>query len=240
MTQSDSSSNNCSFLSLLRTTRCIDIANIIRDDMQMIDHRFFVGDAIKTHNIPVPNKPILYRWWFPEDSLVLEKIYKYIKAQKDKGNEEDKKDAEKLEKFLAEKVEKRSDFGEGKVYYALYFGQSSNGRKRLGQHIKKNIKKTKHLSTVRHTIFGLVYGEYNIANKEENERKIDEILQHCYCEWTDICDDANLVVCFESICIALGNYVLNIEGNPAISKKWRKELFAARKKSNVKKKTKTN
>lgn len=146
----------------------------------------------------------------------------------------------KLEKFLAEKVKQRSDLGDGKVYYALYFGQSSNGRKRLGQHIKKNIKKTKHLSTVRHTVFGLVYGEYNIANKEENERKIDEILQHCYCEWTDICDDANLVVCFESICIALGNYVLNIEGNPAISEKWREKLLDVREKSNIKKKMKNN
>lgn len=96
------------------------------------------------------------------------------------------------------------------------------------------------VSTVQHSVFGLVYGEYNIANKEENERKIDEILQHCYCEWTDICDDANLVVCFESICIALGNYVLNIEGNPAISKKWREKLLEVREKSKVKKKTKTN
>ena len=87
------------------------------------------------------------------------------------------------------------------------------------------------VSTVQHSVFGLVYGEYNIANKEENERKIDEILQHCYCEWTDICDDANLVVCFESICI---------EGNPAISKKWREKLLEVREKSNVKKKTKTN
>lgn len=224
MTQSDSSSNNCSFLPLLRT-HCSDIVNVILDDMQIHDHRFSVGDAI-THKIPVPNKPILYRWWFPEDSLVLKKIYEYIEEQKD----------EELATFLAEKVEKRFDLREDKVYYALYFGQSSNGRKRLGQHIKVSAR----VSTVRRTVFGLVYGEYNIANKEENERKINEILQHCYCEWTDICDDPNLVVCLESICIALGNYVLNIEGNPAINETWREKLLKVREKSNVKKKTKTN
>lgn len=235
MTQSDSSSNNCSFLPLLRT-RCTDIVNTILDDMQTPSHRFSVDKAIKMREIPVPNKPILYRWWFPEDSPVLKKIYEYIQEQKDKGNEEDKKDAKKLEKFLAEKVKQRSDLGDGKVYYALYFGQSSNGRKRLGQHIKVSAR----VSTVRRTVFGLVYGEYNIANKEENERKIDEILQHCYCEWTDICDDPNLVVCLESICIALGNYVLNIEGNPAINETWREKLLEVREKSNVKKKTKTN
>lgn len=235
MTQSDSSSNNCSFLPLLRT-RCTDIVNTILDDMQIPGHRFSVGKAIKTREIPVPNKPILYRWWFPEDSPVLKKIYEYIQEQKDKGNEEDKKDVEKLEKFLAEQVKQRSDLGDGKVYYALYFGKSIKGHKRLRQHIVG----TARISTVRHTVFGLVYGEYNIANKEENERKIDEILQHCYCEWTDICDDANLVVCFESICIALGNYVLNIEGNPAITENWREKLLEVREKSNVKKKTKTN
>lgn len=193
--------------------------------MQMPTHRFSVGKAKEEYK-KVPNKPILYRWWFPEDSPVLKKIYEYIEEQKDK----------ELATFLAEKVEKRSDLGDGKMYYALYFGQSIKGHKRLRQHIKKTVR----VSTVRHTVFGLVYGEYNIANKEKNERKIDEILQHCYCEWTDICDDANLVVCFESICIALGNYVLNIDGNPAITENWRKKLLEVREKSNIKKKMKNN
>ena len=42
-------------------------------------------------------------------------------------------------------------------------------------------------------------------------------------------EEGKLVECVESICIALGKYPLNVDGNPAISDNWRKYVMDKRK-----------
>ena len=61
------------------------------------------------------------------------------------------------------------------------------------------------------------------------EDEISDILRNCYFEWVSFADEDYLVECVEGICIALGEYPLNIEGNPAISERWRNVLMNKRK-----------
>lgn len=158
-----------------------------------------------TPKIPVPNKPILYRWWFPDDSIVLDVLRKYNQAESVN---------------LLDQVETRVI--DGKTCYALYFGKSSNGYRRYCQHTTGNI----HLSTLRQTLYGLCVGQqYDIAQ----EHMVSEILKDCYFEWLTFDKEGELVECIESICIALGHYPLNLDGNPAISDQWRKYIMEKRK-----------
>lgn len=162
-------------------------------------------EVASTSKIPVPHKPILYRWWFPEDSIVLDVLRKYNQAESVN---------------LLDQVETRVI--NGKTYYALYFGKSSNGYRRYCQHTTGNI----HLSTLRQTLYGLCVGQqYDIAKEQE----VSEILKNCYFEWLPFDKEGELVECIESICIALGHYPLNLDGNPAISDQWRKYVMEKRK-----------
>lgn len=179
---------------------CAVIVRQVLDDMQM----YKVGAEDR---IPIPHKPILYRWWFPEDSIVLKVLRTYARKNSQLDN-------------LLSLVETRKI--EGKIYYALYFGKSNNGYRRYCQHATGNI----HLSTLRHTLYGLCIGDNYDKAKEP---QITNILRQCYCEWLDFSQEGNLVECVESICIALGDYPLNVEGNPAISDKWLNTLMSKRK-----------
>lgn len=157
--------------------------------------------------IPIPHEPILYRWWFPEDSTALKTLRAH--ARRDIH----------LDSLLRQ-VETRKM--EGKMYYALYFGKSNNGYRRYCQHATGNV----HISTLRHTLYGLCIGnEYNKAQ----EPQITDMLRQCYCEWFDFSKEGSLVECVESICIALGYYPLNVDGNPAISEEWLNTLMSKRK-----------
>lgn len=78
----------------------------------------------------IANRPVLYRWWFPED---------FVDALIDKFKNLEKSDLERKEI-------------NGDNYYALYFGKSKNGRKRFNQHTSKNIDK----STLRRTIHAII------------------------------------------------------------------------------------
>lgn len=119
--------------------------------------------------------PVLYRWWFPED---------FVDALIDKFKNFEKSDLERKEI-------------NGDNYYALYFGQSKNGRKRFNQHTSKNIDK----STLRRTIHAII------------STPSEEILCKCYFEWVEV-DNENLLECLEAMCIVSRKYPLNIEGNP--------------------------
>ena len=182
----------------LLTCGCTSIAQKVLSGMTLYK-------VASTPKIPVPHKPILYRWWFPEDSIVLDVLRKYNQAESVN---------------LLDQVETRVI--DGKTYYALYFGKSSNGYRRYCQHTTGNI----HLSTLRQTLYGLCVGQqYDIAKEQE----VSDILKDCYFEWLTFDKEGELVECIENICIALGHYPLNLDGNPAISDQWRKYVMEKRK-----------
>lgn len=186
----------------LISEHCGGIAQYVLEQMQK--NRFHVGS---TKPGVVPHEAILYRWWFPDNSPVMRVLADFAKKDKELA-------------ALLKQVD--TCMIEGKTYYALYFGKSNNGYRRYCQHSTGNV----HLSTIRHTVYGLCIGEdYNKAKEEQ----ISEILRQCYFEWTSFKGEDNLVECVEGICIALGKYPLNVDGNPAISEKWRKHVMDKRK-----------
>lgn len=199
---------------LLSTKSGGEIVQKILDNMQ--SHLFYVGDTmpdengkVKIKENPIPAKPVLYRWWFPEDSKVCDAIRKHSEG-------------------ILEQAEKRTI--DGKLYYALYFGKSNNGARRYNQHTNGTVGN----STIRHTVYGLLFPGQQYDPSKEPE--ISDILRQCYCEWVAIdgAEGANWIGCLESMCIALGNYPLNVDGNPAISEDWRKVLLDGRKVSQKK------
>ena len=105
--------------------------------------------------------------------------------------------------------------------------KSMNGHHRFSQHSTGNI----HVSTLRRTLYGLLFG--HIYDKEK-EKDITELLKECCYEWYVFDkEEESFVKCVETICIALGNYPLNVEGNPAISEEWRKFLMVERNIKNI-------
>jgi hypothetical protein len=186
----------------LLTEQCSGIVQHVLGEME--PNRFHVGS---TKPGVVPHEAILYRWWFPENSPVMDVLANFAK--------QDKELAALLEQVETCKIN-------GKTYYALYFGKSNNGRHRYCQHTTGNV----HLSTIRHTVYGLCIGTQYDKAKED---KVSEILRQCYYEWISFKGEDNLIECVESICIALGKYPLNVDGNPAISKKWRNYVMEKRK-----------
>ena len=180
---------------------CAEIVNQVLDNTQY----YRVGSG----KIPVPKEPILYRWWFPANSVVVT----LLRAWKSKDS---KKPINLLEGVLVREIE-------GKTYYALYFGKSNKGYRRYIQHSTGNI----HTSTLRRTIHGLLTDEE--YNKPIHEKQIDEILKDCYFEWAVIDkEEESMVECIEAICIVHGTYPLNIDGNPAINKTWREYMMNER------------
>ena len=184
---------------------CAEIVQQVLEDMEK--NRFHVG----TKPIPVPKSPILYRWWFPEKSAVMDVLTRYSHS-----------DAEMttlLQQFETRKIE-------NKTYYALYFGKSNNGYRRYIQHSTGNV----HTSTLRHTLYGLCLTESGEKQYiKEREEEITRMLLECYYEWIPFDNEGKLVECVESICIALGKYPLNVDGNPAISDQWREYVMDKRK-----------
>lgn len=184
----------------LLTTHCVTIVEKVLADMQE-----YKLDA--EGKIPIPKVPILYRWWFPENSIVMQVLRDFSHSDNDLAT-------------LLGKVETRRK--DDKTYYALYFGKSNKGYRRFIQHSAGNV----HTSTLRCIIYGLCIGDkYDKAN----EPRITEILDECYCDWIPFEQEGNLIECVESICIALGYYPLNVEGNPSISENWRDKLMNLRK-----------
>ena len=189
----------------LLAEQCTSIVQQVLEDMEK--NRFHVG----TKPIPVPKSPILYRWWFPEESAVRDVLTQYSHS-----------DAEMA--TLLQHVETREI--ENKTYYALYFGKSNNGYHRYSQHSTGNV----HISTLRRTLYGLCLTENGEKQYiKEREEEITRMLQECYYEWISFDEEGKLVECVESICIALGKYPLNVDGNPAISNNWRDYLLEKRK-----------
>ena len=206
--------NNKSFRQLL-SEQCEVIVKKVTDDMQSDkQYSFFINEI---ERIPVIHKPILYRWWFAEDSEPMLAIQKYLDSH-----------PEDIQmKQLFSQLEERKFDGKKKKYYALYFGKSNNGYRRYIQHTTGNV----HTSTIRHTLYGLCLtnNEESQYSKQLDKEEITRILRECYFEWLPFNEEGKLVECIESICIALGKYPLNVDGNPAISNQWRDYLLEKRK-----------
>ena len=75
----------------------------------------------------------------------------------------------------------------------------------------------------------LTNNEESQYSKQLDKEEITRILRECYFEWLPFNEEGKLVECIESICIALGKYPLNVDGNPAISNQWRDYLLEKRK-----------
>lgn len=206
--------NNKSFQQLL-SEQCEVIVKKVTDDMQSDEqYSFFIN---KIERIPVIRKPILYRWWFAEDSKPMIALKKYL--------DEHPTDVEMQQLFS--QLEERKFEGKEQKYYALYFGKSNNGYRRYIQHSTGNV----HTSTLRHTLYGLCLtnNEESQYSKQLDKEEITRILRECYFEWLPFNEEGKLVECVEGICIALGKYPLNVDGNPAISDSWREYVMEKRK-----------
>lgn len=206
--------NHKSFQQLL-SEQCEVIVKKVTDDMQSDEqYSFFINEI---ERIPVIRKPILYRWWFAEDSKPMIALKKYL--------DEHPSDIEMQQLFS--QLEERMFEGKKQKYYALYFGKSNNGYRRYIQHTTGNV----HTSTIRHTLYGLCLtnNEESQYSKQLDKEEITRILRECYFEWLPFNEEGKLVECVEGICIALGKYPLNVDGNPAISNQWRDYLLEKRK-----------
>ena len=206
--------NNKSFQQLL-SEQCEVIVKKVTDDVQSDEqYSFFINEI---ERIPVIRKPILYRWWFAEDSKPMIALKKYL--------DEHPTDIEMQQLFS--QLEERKFEGKKQKYYALYFGKSNNGYRRYIQHSTGNV----HTSTLRHTLYGLCLTENgeSLYSKQLDKEEITRILRECYFEWLPFNEEGKLVECVEGICIALGKYPLNVDGNPAISDQWREYVMDKRK-----------
>ena len=206
--------SNASFQQLL-SEQCEVIVKKVTDGMQSDEqYSFFINEI---ERIPVIRKPILYRWWFAEDSKPMIALKKYL--------DEHPTDIEMQQLFS--QLEERKFEGKKQKYYALYFGKSNNGYRRYIQHSTGNV----HTSTLRHTLYGLCLtnNEESQYSKQLDKEEITRILRECYFEWLPFNEEGKLVECVEGICIALGKYPLNVDGNPAISDSWREYVMEKRK-----------
>ena len=205
--------SNTSFQQLL-SEQCEVIVKKVTDDMQSDkQYSFFINEIEK---IAVDRGHILYRWWFAGNSKPMIALKKYL--------DEHPTDVEMQQLFS--QLEERKFEGKEQKYYALYFGKSNNGYRRYIQHSTGNV----HISTLRRTLYGLCLTEKGEKQYiKEREEEITRMLQECYYEWIPFDEEGKLVECVESICIALGKYPLNVDGNPAISDSWREYVMEKRK-----------
>ena len=61
------------------------------------------------------------------------------------------------------------------------------------------------------------------------EWDIEQYFPNTYFEWFAFNkEEEDFIVCIESICVALGAYPLNIEGNPAYKSEWKATLMSLR------------
>ena len=166
--------------------------------------------------------PVLYRWWVPYDGKVMQKLWTKSAEHSDLRD-------------LLGKVEVR--LINKQPYCAIYFGKSRNGKERIfKQHLHGDIGD----STLRHTIYSIcIGGEYST----EKEKEVKQFLQNTYFEWLSFDSYAEeLIAPLEALCIAVGNYPLNIDGNCALKsridkdKGWLKRVKELRRQSKKPKK----
>ena len=169
-------------------------------------HELYDGKNINTKLLrPIP---FIYRWWFIEGSKPMQLLEQYIQSHSDDID------------MLHTKAHLKTLYLNGHTYYALYMGKSINGRNRFSQHIRGNVD----LSTLRKTICAVLM----LLQEDASEESISKVLNECYYEWVELEHDSELVDSFEMMAISLGKYPYNIDGNSAVSNKWKQKLLTAR------------
>lgn len=169
------------------------VANINRS---MRENLFSVDEILNNPKM-VPDNPVLYRWWVPCDSKIVSILWEQSKTYHDlrhvMGNLE-------------------THFIKNTPYYVLYFGKSINGNSRI---VKNHLKGTVKTSTLRCTLCALL----SIIETKENKKNVNrKLFENTYFEWLPFeSTDTELIAPLEAVCIALGNYPLNIEGNCAMN-----------------------
>lgn len=98
------------------------------NEVQRLRKMELVSNMIKNNQTP-SNKPIIYRWWFVENSSVVEIIRRNLCDKE-------------FQKILKK----------GKYGYAMYVGKGANGKRRFKNHISPRIR----TSTLRRTIAALL------------------------------------------------------------------------------------
>lgn len=158
----------------------------------------------------IREESILYRWWFPQDSPIMDYLCDYAKNHAEV-------------KYMIKHGLRKIKIGK-RYYFALYLGKSDRGRTRFSSHVKG----PENDSTLRRTIRAILT---LMKDKECNSKKrIDDILTKCYFEWTEFLgEDGWLIDCFEVMAIAIGCYPLNLDDNPSASKGWASEITKKRK-----------
>lgn len=174
------------------------------------------NSGVQLENTPHPNSnPILYRWLVEKDKF--DKLTELLQVKHKKTIQNAKKQLVEITKI----EEKRGD----KIYYALYFGKSKKGISRITrEHLGNDMSK----STLRGSLCGL-FVTNNVSDKEV---EVDRLLEGSYFEWLELAStDKEYLVCLEAICIALGKYPLNIDGNPFLAEHpdWEELLKESRK-----------
>lgn len=153
----------------------------------MAKTKFEKATAIRSHyaNYFSQNSGV-YRWWFPE-KLLNNIPSSSINGKRDEifGKVEDAQgitclDAEAIEirhnPFLNHRVQIRKF--EGEYYVALYLGKSKNLRRRMSNHFSKSLDN----SVLRRTI-------NDVFQLNSNTQAINDIIDSCYVEWIDLCDE---------------------------------------------------
>lgn len=153
----------------------------------MAKTKFEEATAIRSHyaNYFSQNSGV-YRWWFPE-KLLNNIPSSSINGKRDEifGKVEDAQgitylDAEAIEirhnPFLNHRVQIRKF--EGEYYVALYLGKSKNLRRRMQDHFSSSLDK----SVLRRTI-------NDVFQLNSNTQAINDIINSCYVEWIDLCDE---------------------------------------------------
>ncbi len=161
---------------------------------------------ILDRHLEVEKCPGIYRWWFPKNNA--ENLLAHFKNKMSL-------DGRKLQ-------ERNID---GVPYIALYFGISSNMRRRIRWHICGPFKS----STLRRTLRAI------IAPKEDDkaaEKMVNQMIDSCFWEW-DYTESAELAEEHETKELAQEKYTypLNISKNNTVTSEWIKELRCTREKA---------
>ncbi|MBR4647540.1 MAG: hypothetical protein IKO75_10555 [Bacteroidales bacterium] len=157
----------------------------------------------------VEDLPGVYRWWFP-------------KAEAEKLLEKFTTPLQKEDRTLQE-----WEHG-GITYQALYFGMSSNLRRRIRWHIRGPFKS----STLRRTLRAL---KFPFKNDENPEDVVNQLIDTCLWEWEYTKDTKEAKDREEKeLSQDLYAYPLNISENKTMTSEWITELKNLRKNRNCK------
>lgn len=170
------------------TVHPVQLSNIISVAhlRQLINSRPFVL---------VDSKPGVYRWWFPKKEK--DRILGLIGGQK----------------FASQLNLQERQIGR-KKYYALYFGESDNLKRRIREHVKEPFAK----STFRRTLRAiLAQGSSSCCDSEI----VDSCIDTCYWEW-DYTISKQVAEKIEKgeLCQKDIAYPLNIKINRTVPPEW--------------------